>query len=120
MMVDAPSRPAMIGSLRAMLAEPVRLQQRVGKPAAEHHADRGREEGHDGEEADLDPAHVPLGREIGREPGQKEDERGIAAELAEAGAPDLPEAQQRRARATRRSPLEPDVDGGASPPPCAM
>ncbi|ETN80764.1 hypothetical protein NECAME_17971, partial [Necator americanus] len=66
----------------------------VGEGAAGHHADRRGNERHDREEADLEPAHVALGGEVGGEPREEEHERGVARELPEADARELTAAHQ--------------------------
>ena len=48
------------------------LEQFVRYPAPEHDTDRGGDEWHHGEEADLDPAHLALGRQVSGKPGQEE------------------------------------------------
>jgi hypothetical protein len=80
--VEASSKPATIGSFRPTLG--------VRKHPAQQHPDRCGNVRHDREEAGLQPVHVPLCSKIGRKPGQKENERRIAAELADRSAEDLP------------------------------
>ncbi len=87
------SRPATIGSLRPRLADPVALSSlsEIQPPNITRPRRRQRQ---DGEEAHLQPGHMPLGGQPGREPGEKEHQHGIAGKLADAGADDLPLAQQ--------------------------
>ncbi len=83
------SRPATIGSLRPGLADPVAFSnlsesQPPTSPAG------GGDKRQDGEKADLQPGHMPLGGQPGGEPGEKEHQHGIAGKLADTGADDLP------------------------------
>ncbi|MGD1016981.1 MAG: hypothetical protein ABR863_11170 [Roseiarcus sp.] len=70
------------------------VQQFVRNPAAGEDPDGGGDKRQHGEKSDFHPGHVPLGGQIGREPGEEEHQGRIAGELADAGAPDLAVGQQ--------------------------